>query len=62
MRPHMIHESSSKCDKLEEAEELDTSEEPLFLREPFTDRKDLLSVSNNLERQPWQITVNTKLN
>lgn len=33
---------------MEEAEELDTSEEPLFLREPFTERKDLLSVSNNL--------------
>ncbi len=57
MRPHMIHESSSKCDKLEEADELDTSEEALFLREPFTDRKDLQSVSNNLERQPWQRTV-----
>lgn len=31
-----------------EADELDTSEEPLFLLDPFTDLKDLLSVSNNL--------------
>lgn len=49
MRPHKIHESSSRCERLEEAEELDTSEEPLFLREPFTERRDLLSVSNNLQ-------------
>lgn len=31
-----------------EADELDTREEPLFLLDPFTDLKDLLSVSNNL--------------
>lgn len=30
-----------------EAEELDTREEPLFLLDPFTDLKDLLSVSIN---------------
>lgn len=31
-----------------EADELDTREEPLFLLDPFTDLKDLLSVSINL--------------
>lgn len=51
MRPHKIHESSSRCERLEEAEELDTSEEPLFLREPFTERRDLLSISNNLQNK-----------
>lgn len=56
MRPHKIHESSSRCERLEEAEELDTREEPLFLREPFTERRDLLSVSNNLQNKalPWR--------
>lgn len=49
IRPHNIHVSSSKCERLEEAEELDTSEEPLFRREPLTERRDLLSVSNNLQ-------------
>lgn len=31
-----------------EADELDTREDPLFLLDPFTDRKDLLSVSRSL--------------
>lgn len=48
MRPHRIHESSSRCDRLDEAEELDTSDEPLFRREPFMERRDLLSVSRSL--------------
>ena len=48
MRPQRIHVSSSRWDRLEEAEELDTSDEPLFLREPLTDRRDLWSVSSNL--------------
>ena len=50
MRPHSIQVSSSRWDRLDEAEELDTSEEPLFLREPFTDLRDLQSVSSNLPR------------
>lgn len=48
MRPHKIQVSSSRCDRLEEAEELDTSEEPLFRREPLIDRIDLESASSNL--------------
>ncbi|TNN72867.1 hypothetical protein EYF80_016978 [Liparis tanakae] len=48
MRPHRIHESSSRCERLEEAEELDTRDEPLFRLESFMERSDLLSVSSNL--------------
>lgn len=45
--------SSSRWLRLEEAEELDTSEEPLFLREPFMERMDLESASRSLgERRP----------
>lgn len=33
---------------MEETEELDTSDEPLLRREPFTERRDLLSVSRSL--------------
>lgn len=33
---------------MEEAEELDTSEEPLLRREPLIDRMDLESASSNL--------------
>lgn len=53
MRPQRIHVSSSRWLRLEEAEELDTSEEPLFLREPFMERMDLESASRSLgERRP----------
>lgn len=48
IRPQRIHESSSRWERLEEAEELDTREEPLFRLEPFMERSDLLSVSNSL--------------
>lgn len=48
MRPHRIQVSSSRCDRLDEAEELDTSEEPLFRREPLIDRMDLESASSSL--------------
>lgn len=48
MRPHRIQVSSSRWDRLEEAEELDTSEEPLLRREPLIDRMDLESASSNL--------------
>lgn len=48
MRPHRIHVSSSRCDRLDEAEELDTSEEPLLRREPLIERMDLESASSNL--------------
>jgi hypothetical protein len=51
MRPHRIHVSSSRWLRLEEAEELDTSEEPLFLREPFMERIDLESASRSLGRK-----------
>ena len=40
--------SSSRWLRLEEAEELDTSEEPLFRREPFMERMDLESASRSL--------------
>lgn len=50
MRPHIIHESSSRWDRLEEAEELDTREDPEFRREPFMERRDLLSVSSSLHK------------
>lgn len=40
--------SSSRWLRLEEAEELDTNEEPLFLREPFMERIDLESASSSL--------------
>lgn len=43
--------SSSRWLRLEEAEELDTSEEPLFLREPFMERMDLESASRSLGRK-----------
>lgn len=43
--------SSSKWLRLEEAEELDTSEEPLFRREPFMERMDLESASRSLGRE-----------
>lgn len=46
--PQRIQESSSRWLRLLEADELDTSEEPLFLLDPFTDLNDLLSVSSNL--------------
>ena len=36
---------------MEEAEELDTSEEPLFRREPFMERMDLESASSSLGGQ-----------
>lgn len=48
IRPHRIQESSSRWERLEEAEELDTKEEPLFRLEPFMERRDLLSVSRSL--------------
>lgn len=48
MRPHRIQVSSSRCERLDEAEELDTSEEPLFLREPLIERMDLESASRSL--------------
>ena len=48
MRPHRIQVSSSRWDRLEEAEELDTSEEPLLRREPLIERIDLESASSNL--------------
>lgn len=48
MRPHRIQVSSSRWDRLEEAEELDTSEEPLLRREPLIDRMDLESASSSL--------------
>lgn len=51
MRPHRIQVSSSRCDRLEEAEELDTSEEPLLRREPLIDRMDLESASSNLHEE-----------
>lgn len=51
MRPHRIQVSSSRCDRLEEAEELDTSEEPLLRREPLIDRMDLESASSNLREE-----------
>lgn len=43
--------SSSRWLRLEEAEELDTSEEPLFRREPFMERMDLESASRSLGRK-----------
>lgn len=36
---------------MEEAEELDTREEPLFLREPFMERMDLESASRSLGKK-----------
>lgn len=51
MRPHRIQVSSSRCDRLEEAEELDTSEEPLLRREPLIERIDLESASSNLQEE-----------
>lgn len=45
--------SSSRWLRLEEAEELDTSEEPLFRREPFMERMDLESASRSLGREGW---------
>lgn len=51
IRPHRIHVSSSRWLRLEEAEELDTSEEPLFRREPFMERMDLESASRSLGRK-----------
>ncbi len=51
MRPQRIQVSSSRCDRLEEAEELDTNEEPLLRREPLIERIDLESASSNLRRQ-----------
>lgn len=48
IRPQRIHVSSSRWLRLEEAEELDTREEPLFLREPFMERMDLESASRSL--------------
>ena len=54
MRPQRIQVSSSRWDRLEEAEELDTSEEPLFLREPLMDRMDLESASSSLRGEPPQ--------
>lgn len=51
MRPHRIQVSSSRCDRLEEAEELDTSEEPLLRREPLIERMDLESASSNLHER-----------
>lgn len=59
MRPHRIQVSSSRWDRLEEAEELDTSEEPLLRREPLMDRMDLESASSNL--RPERVDQNEKL-
>lgn len=59
MRPHKIQVSSSKCDRFEEAEELDTSEEPLLRREPLIDRIDLESASSNLHANSlWALGLN----
>lgn len=59
MRPHRIQVSSSRWDRLEEAEELDTSEEPLLRREPLIDRMDLESASSNL--RPERVDQNEEL-
>lgn len=48
IRPHRIQVSSSRWDRLEDADELDTREEPLFLRDPLIERMDLESASSNL--------------
>lgn len=60
IRPHRIQVSSSRWDRLEEAEELDTREEPLFLREPFMERRDLLSVSRSLELKIWRCMLSIR--
>lgn len=62
MRPQRIHESSSRWERLEEAEELDTREEPLLRLEPFMERSDLLSVSNSL-RSSYEVesAVNVRI-
>lgn len=44
---------------MEEAEELDTSEEPLLRREPLMDRMDLESASSNL--RPERVDQNEEL-
>lgn len=54
--PQRIQESSSRWLRLLEADELDTSEEPLFLLDPFTDLNDLLSVSSNLEEKHQMVS------
>ncbi|KAG9341512.1 hypothetical protein JZ751_019017 [Albula glossodonta] len=56
---YLIQESSSRWERLEEAEELETREEPLFRREPFTDRSDLLSHAglSSLEARHQQQSV-----
>lgn len=51
MRPHRIQVSSSRWDRLDEAEELDTSEEPLLRREPLIERMDLESASSSLHQE-----------
>jgi hypothetical protein len=51
MRPHRIQVSSSRWDRLDEAEELDTRDEPLFRREPLIERIDLESASRSLGRR-----------
>lgn len=51
MRPHRIQVSSSRCDRFEEAEELDTSEEPLLRREPLMDLMDFESASSSLHEE-----------
>lgn len=56
IRPQRIHVSSSRWLRLEEAEELDTSEEPLFLREPFMERMDLESASRSLGKKSSECT------
>ncbi|PKU26938.1 hypothetical protein llap_22758 [Limosa lapponica baueri] len=48
MRPQRIQVSSSRWLRLEEAEELETKEEPLLRREPLTERRDLESASRSL--------------
>lgn len=55
---------------MEEAEELDTREEPLFLREPFMERMDLESASRSLGKKsrrgearqfPWLLVTGALL-
>lgn len=48
--PHKIQVSSSRWLRLDDAEELDTKDDPLFLREPFIERNDFESASKSLEK------------
>lgn len=54
MRPHKIQVSSSRWDRLEDADELETREEPLFLRDPLMERMDFESASNSLNANKYK--------